>query len=152
MFCRRALWLLALPRKETCNWARGKRRGFSPGAAARHRGRTRAPTDCWSQSPLSPPFSARSDVSDVRFEIWHSCQIWSQISKKGNVWSQKSWKRDWKGNGNNTWELWSNPCGAKLATKLKPLRLPRAQAFYASSQPCRTRHVGCVHVWHDLFV
>jgi len=29
----------------TCNWARGKRRGFSHGAAARQRGRTRAPVD-----------------------------------------------------------------------------------------------------------
>jgi len=28
-------------------WARSKRRGFSPGAAARHRGRTRVPTDLY---------------------------------------------------------------------------------------------------------
>jgi len=31
-----------LLRKVTCNWAHGKRRGFSPGAAARHRGLSRA--------------------------------------------------------------------------------------------------------------
>ena len=36
-------WLL---RKMTCIWARGKRRGFSHGADAHHRGRTAAPKDC----------------------------------------------------------------------------------------------------------
>jgi len=39
----------------TCNWARGKRRGCSPGAAARHKGRTRAPAD---------------DASEVSFSIF----------------------------------------------------------------------------------
>jgi len=58
----------------TCNWACGKRRGFSPWATACHRGRTRAPMDCLSQSPLSPPFFARSDVWDVGFQIWQLCQ------------------------------------------------------------------------------
>ena len=36
---------MALLRKETCNRARDKRRGFSHAAAALHRGRTRAPAD-----------------------------------------------------------------------------------------------------------
>ena len=49
------------------HWARGKRRGFSPGAAARHKGRTRVPTEY--SRPLSPPFFSlclRSDVSSFR--------------------------------------------------------------------------------------
>jgi len=49
---------VAFLRKMTCNWARGKRRGFSPGAAARHRGRTIVPAN--GVSELS--FSIFSDI------------------------------------------------------------------------------------------
>ena len=43
--CQRALTLVALLQKEICNWAQGRRMGFSPGAAERHRGRTTGPAD-----------------------------------------------------------------------------------------------------------
>jgi len=67
---------VALLRKETCNWARSKRRGFITGAAVRHRGQTR----------VSKPFVLRSDVShQFFFEIGHSSNI-----LVGDVRSQKS--------------------------------------------------------------
>jgi len=57
---------VAFLRKRTCNWASGKQRVFSPGAAACHRGRTRAP----GASELSfSIFSSTSDVSGVRSQI-----------------------------------------------------------------------------------
>ena len=58
--------------------ARGKRRAFSPGAAARHRGRTRVPTDCRQSLfpplspflPIHPPFSIVLEIG--RLLVWRS--------------------------------------------------------------------------------
>ena len=65
-----------LLRKITCNWAHGKRRGFSPGAAARHRGLTRALVhpSCqgkWTMIALIvhfPPRSRTSQTSDPEMD------------------------------------------------------------------------------------
>jgi len=43
-------------------------------------------------------------------------------------------------------ELWSDPCVARPAPGLKPLRLPRNQASYGSSPPCTPSHL-LTHEW-----
>jgi len=48
------------------------------------------------------------------------------ISKKG-----KKVEKGGKGTGYNPWELWSDPCGARLALGLKPLHLLLAQLLFA---------------------
>jgi len=69
MFRKRALWLVAFLRKETCNWARVKRRSFSPGAAARHRGLSHCR---WWIQALIFHFLARnwmSQTSDLKSDV-----------------------------------------------------------------------------------
>ena len=66
-------------RKATCNYARGEWRGFCPRAAARHRGRTRAPADGASElsffmfpleiGRLRRPISHRTSPPDVQLHI-----------------------------------------------------------------------------------
>ena len=52
---------------------------------------------------------AKSVVSPVRFEIARLKT--SDLKQSG--------KKDWKRNGNNLWELWSDPCGARLDEGVK---------------------------------
>jgi len=105
-------------------------------------------------SPFPPPFSpffeigrllfARSDFNwtsiegDVRKgdvllsqkgDVRSQNVDWSLISQKGDVRSQKEREGGGKRAVYDPWELWSDPCGTRLAPGLKPLRMPRAQIF-----------------------
>ena len=44
-------------------------------------------------------------------------------------------------------KLWSDPCGARLAPGLKPLRLPRAQN---PNRPARTRHMTRLYTFRGM--
>jgi len=111
--------------------ARGKRRGFCPGAAARHRGRTRVPSDSYMlfflvlilASPFSPFSSVfeigrllvlrpdfRSDFRSVFIARTmksdhfpdNEVQLHCLISDWGDIQSQKRWK-----GGPTTAERWN---------------------------------------------
>jgi len=70
---------------------------------------------------------------EVFFEIGHLLTIghsMSDLKSRRRPISAKRGgkvKKRGKGAGYNPWELWSDPCGARLAPGLKPLRLPRAR-------------------------
>ena len=79
-FHKRTVQSVAFLRKRTCNWASGKWRVFSPGAAARHRGQTRAHMQTWciralvfhfslEIGRLRRPISNRTSPPDVQLHI-----------------------------------------------------------------------------------
>ena len=89
----------------TCILARGKRRGFSPGAAVRHRGRTRAPADgaseififhfSWNWTSLFPDighddFSHFFLKSDFTIEVQSQIQETSDFRKSGGKKGKKN--------------------------------------------------------------
>ena len=68
LFC----WVVVSENSDIKLWARGKRGGFSPGAAARHRGRTTGHAKCQPILPLS---------SLTFFEIGHLPNVRSDINR-----------------------------------------------------------------------
>jgi hypothetical protein len=73
---------VALSRKMTCNWACGKRRGFSPEAAARHSGQTRAHADGASEFSFSIFPEIRHHFAlfpDIRHHAFFHCQVFLRL-------------------------------------------------------------------------
>jgi len=125
------------------HWARGKRRGFSPGAAARHKGRTRVPTEY--SRPLSPPFFS------TLFEIGRLLFSRSDI-ELCPISDRTSETSDLAGNGKKgtIWGLWSDPCSARRLWAYSPsachaLKSTHRQAAHIHS---RSSSIHCKTLQH----
>jgi len=71
-----------------------------------------------------------SNFHPSRHAISPFMQLWrgkfeSNLKKRRRPIAKK-WEKRKEQTDYNLWELWSDPCGARLAPGLKPLRLPRA--------------------------
>ena len=77
--------------------------------------------------PSRETFKPRPDVSSTETsELRSEIELKSDLNMRRRPISTKSGKMGGEGAGYNPWELWSDPCAARLAPGLKPLRLPRA--------------------------
>jgi len=83
------------------------------------------------------PKMRRLISNQTLIQTFNVCFHGSPISQEGDVRFQKKGGGRGKRAGYNPWDLWSDPCGARLAPGLKPLRLPGALESYGSSPPCR---------------